>query len=352
MEGTEENNLQEEQTTNEASAAAENQAAENVSQEPNRDEMVASYLKEKGFEFESIDDLRKPIEKIVEKEVNPYADILDDEDKAYLTFKKDNPGLGRKEFEALNKDYDAVPSLELARERVRREAGNNSLTNEQIDEYLEGELGISLEDIDGRGEIKLSSFAKQLRDEKKAEQEKYRKPAENKQPSENPQQNGELVQLDNGAVMPKAAYEKMVADHQKNIEEAKEAVKQVKSTSFKLKVDDNGVERELEYTYDYAQEDTDGMSSIISDVQGTIEKTFKTDKGLNHGELAEGMLWGFNKKFREKAISDIASKVRAEAVEEVMKAVGNHNFNPQQPIQQQQKEGVKMVSFADIMNRM
>jgi hypothetical protein len=72
---------------------------------------------------------------VQEKIVDPWENVIDDEDRQYLQFKKET-GRGRKDFDSLNVDYDTVSSLDLARERVRKESGQ-SFTNEQADLYLE-----------------------------------------------------------------------------------------------------------------------------------------------------------------------------------------------------------------------
>ena len=129
------------------------------------EELAFKFLKQsKGLEVESFDDLLKP------KEVNPYDGVLDDEDKAYLNFKKET-GRSRKDFEALNANLDEIPKIDLARERVRIETGLN-LSNEQIDEYIADELGIDLEDMRASDQIKLAAYTKSILEIKKAEQEK------------------------------------------------------------------------------------------------------------------------------------------------------------------------------------
>jgi hypothetical protein len=63
----------------------------------------------------------------------------------------------------LNVDYDTVSSLDLARERVRKESGQ-SFTNEQADLYLERKLGIDLSDLSDLQDydnIELASFLNQ-----------------------------------------------------------------------------------------------------------------------------------------------------------------------------------------------
>ncbi len=355
-----ENNTQEENVNNEAVVQTEENTQHQVTdnnpepgsddnQHPSFDEQLKAWAKQNGREIENVNDLLKPVEveKEITKEVNPYDSILDDEDKAYLEYKKET-GRGRKDYEALKQDWDKAPSLELARERVRRETSASNLTDAQIDEYLQEELGIDIEEGGVRTDIKLASFAKPIRDEKKAEQEKYRKPVENKQP-ETTAAKQEYVTLPDGAVMRKADYEARVASVQKFKEEAKEAVKAVVPATFKISVDENGSVRELNYSYEYGEQDMQEMVSIVSDTDSVIKKRYETEQGFNHKSFAEDMLWS-DPKFREKAISDLANKTRAEAIEETMKLVGNHNYKTAEPLPKQTREGVKVVPVNEAFN--
>ena len=305
------------------------------------DEVAFNHLKKsKGLEVESFDDLLKP------KEVNPYEDVLDDDDKAYLNFKKET-GRSRKDFEALNANLDEIPKIDLARERVRRESGIN-LTNEQIDEYLTDELGIDLEDMRASDQIKLASYTKSILEERKAEQEKYRTPAENKQQpeakKENTQQN-EYVTLENGAVMLKSQYENLVNTRQQEISKAKEAVNSVTNSDFKITIDDKGTPKEMNFAYEYSEEDKQSMVSIVSDIDGVVTSRYGSEKGFDHKRFAEDMQWS-DPKFREKAIASLLHKAIASNTEEVLKERGNVNFT-NDSLQKQAKEGVNIVSMAD-----
>lgn len=316
-------------------------------QQPTQAEIATAYLRENGFTFETIEDLKKTPEKIVEtKEVNPYEGLIDDEDKAYFDYKKET-GRSRKEFEALNSNLDELPRINLARERVRKETGL-SLTNEQVDEYLADTLGIDLEDMSSSDQVKLAKFTKEILDEKKAEQEKYRKPVENKSTPANQEAQKEYVKLTNGSVMLKSDFEAMENNRLTAIQEAKEAVNSVTASSFKVVVNDNGTDKELNYSYEYSDEDRHSMVSVVSDIDGVMEKRYRSEKGFNHGQFAEDMTWS-DPKFREKAIASIVHKAIAENTEEVMKANGNFNFNSNQPLQRQNKDGVKMVSVKDAL---
>lgn len=305
------------------------------------EELAFKFLKQsKGLEVESIDDLLKP------KEVNPYEDVLDDEDKAYLNFKKET-GRSRKEFEALNANLDEIPKIDLARERVRKETGLN-LSNEQIDEYIADELGIDLEDMRASDEIKLAAYTKSILEEKKAEQAKYRTPIESKQqPETKPEttQKEEYVTLENGAVMLKSQYDNLVNTRQQEILKAKEAVNSVTNSDFKITIDDKGTPKEMNFTYEYSEEDKHSMVSIVSDIDGVVRTRYSSENGFDHKRFAEDMQWS-DPKFRDKAITSLLHKAIAKNTEEILKERGNVNFS-QDPLPRQTKDGVKIVSMTD-----
>lgn len=307
------------------------------------DEVAFNHLKKsKGLEVESFDDLLKP------KVVNPYEDVLDDDDKAYLNFKKET-GRSRKDFEALNANLDEIPKIDLARERVRKETGLN-LTNEQIDEYIADELGVDLEDMRASDQIKLAAYTKSILEQKKAEQEKYRTPSENKQQPEAKKenaQNNEYVTLENGAVMLKSQYENLVNTRQQEISKAKEAVNSVTNSDFKITIDDKGTPKEMNFAYEYSEEDKQSMVSIVSDIDGVVANRYGSEKGFDHKRFAEDMQWS-DPKFREKAIASLLHKAIASNTEEVLKERGNVNFT-NEPLQKQAKEGVKIVSMKDAL---
>lgn len=288
----------------------------------------------------------KVVEKIIEKVVNPYEDLMDDEDKAYFNFKKET-GRSRKDFEALNSNLDEIPKIDLARERVRKESGIN-LTNEQIDEYIADELGIDLEDMSASNQIKLAAYTKSILEERKAEQEKYRTPIENKQQAEakneNTQQN-EYVTLENGAVMLKSQYDNLEKTRQQAILQAKEAVNSVTNSDFKITIDDKGTPKEMNFAYEYSEEDKQSMVSIVSDIDGVVASRYGSENGFDHKRFAEDMQWS-DPKFREKAIASLLHKAIASNTEEVLKERGNINFT-NNPLPRQTREGVKFVSMSD-----
>jgi hypothetical protein len=164
---------------------AETKGIENTVPTPTAftEEDFLNYAKSKGKEVKSFEELFLEKEPVVqEKIINPWEDILDDEDKQYLTYKKET-GRSRKDFDNLNTDYDSISSLDLAREKVRNESGQK-LTDEQADLFLERKLGVDLSDLNDLEDydnIELATFSKSLREEKKLEQQKYKQPITSKQ---------------------------------------------------------------------------------------------------------------------------------------------------------------------------
>lgn len=357
-EGNEENITQTgEVGANAGSAGAETNQEQQTVEMPTWQQEAINYAKEQGREVSNFDDLLKPFEVQVEKpvevvkEVNPYEGILDEDDKAYFEYKK-TTGNGRKEYDALNKNWDEVSKLELARERVRKENGLPNLSNDDADSYLSEQLGIDdINDLSGNDNIKLSGYAKPIIDAKKAEQEKYRQPAQNNiAPHPDNTAQPEYVKLPNGALMGKAQYEAEQSAAAENVKQAVEAVKTVKAADFKFSVDDNGNVRDVAIPYEYSEQDVQNMASFVSDITGTINKRYNTENGFNHAAFGEDMQWS-DKNFREKAISTIAARVRAEAIEETMKRNGNHSFTPDKPIDKQTTEGVRQTTYAEIARR-
>ena len=304
--------------------------------------------KENGRDVESVDDLWKPfeVEKIVEKEVNPYDSVLDAEDRQYLDFKKET-GRSRKDFEALNQDYDKVNPLILARELIRR-GSDEDLSNDEIDEHLEEKFNINLsnpDSLDKFDKITLNNFVKSLRDEKKAEQEKYKQPLPPKEISSYE----DVVLLDNGFSMKRADYEAMATANQLHIKEAIEAVNSVAPSTFKFTVEEDGVARELSYSHELSTEDKQRLVSLVSDVSGYMEKKYRAESGFKHIDFEEDAVW-MDKEFRGKAISAMLQASRAEAIEELLKTGNNVNFS-RQPLQldNKQREGVKTVPVGQLL---
>lgn len=293
------------------------------------EESVLSFLRDRGRDVSSIDDLfnvPEP-EKIIEtKEVNPWEDVLDEEDRAYLEYKKET-GRSRAEFEALQKNLDDISPLEFAREQVIKESGIK-LSKEQIDEYLENKLGISdINDLTTSDLIELSKYGKPVKDSRIEEQNKFRKPLEKKH-TEEPKNNkfdDEFVQLANGTFMKKSDFEIAQQNQAKHNEMLKEAVNSVTATSFKVMVEENGEQRELAYSYDYSDNDRGSAMSIVSDLEKFVQENYQTENGFDYPKFLEDSFW-LSRRNRENVMASIVNKARAEAIEETLKARGNVNF--------------------------
>lgn len=278
------------------------------------DDLVREYLSKDPEKFK---DIFKP----EVKEVNPYEDLLDDEDKEYFAIKKQNPTLTRRQFAKLKTNYDEISALELSREKVIKESGIKNLSVDKIDEHLEAELGIDLKDMSASDEIKLARYAKSLRDEYKAEQAKYKAPVEKTEPQAKP----EYVKLDNGSVMLKGDYEKQLVNQQKHIEDAKEAVNSVTGSSFKIVVGEGDDKKELNYDYEFSEKDKQSLLADVSDLS-KVMSAYQTKDGYNHKQFNEDLFW-LKASNREKAIASIVNKAIAENTEEVLKARGNVSFD-------------------------
>lgn len=314
---------------------------------PSIEDQFKEWAAGKGRQVENLDDLFVPVEKVVEKVVDPWEGVISDRDKAYLTYKKET-GRDWEDYQALQKNWDETPALELARERVKRDTGLN-LSADKIDEYLEEKLGVDLSDLESaKTQIELSAYTKALRDEKKAEQEKYKLPAENKTApaQQQPFNSDDYVTVGN-SIMKKADFEAAQKDRERFIEGAKAAADSVTQATFKVTFDDKGTQVEKPYTYEYSNDDRHSMVSAGSDLNG-IMKNYVTDTGFDHKRFNEDVFW-LNPQNREKAFASVIHKAIAENTMEVLGERGNVNFDGQPRLQQQTKDGVKTVSVADLV---
>lgn len=351
-----------ENNTNDATSEVENQetikvvtpvvTAEEVKSDlttqPTKAEIATSYLRENGIDFENIEDFKKSREKVVEtKEVNPYEGLMDENDKAFYAYKKET-GRGRKDFEALNVNLDELPRIDLARERVRKETGLK-LSDEEVDEYITDALGIDLDEMSTSDKVKLASYTKDTLEARKVEQEKFRSPSENKPENQNPAIKNEYHRLPNGSVMKKADFEIMENNRLQEIEKAKEALNSVTASTFKIIVDENGTNRELNFDYEYSEDDKHSMLSVFSDIDAEMKNRYSSEKGFDHKQFLEDRFWD-NKPQREKAIASIVHKALAQRTEELMKEQGNFNFNSNAPLHRNESSG-KIMTFKEIYNR-
>jgi hypothetical protein len=314
------------------------------------DEGVFQYLKDKGYEGSTIEDIFVKPEPVIEtKEVNPWQDVMDEGDVAYLTYKKET-GRGRKEYESLQTNLDEVSPLEFARQQVINESGMK-LSKEQIDEYLESELGIDdLSELNTSDLVKLSKYGKPIKDARLEEQSKYRQPLPKTEVPQNQNTNqDEYVQLANGTFMKKSDFETAQQNQINHNKMVQEAVNSVTATSFKIAIDDNGEQKELNYDYNYSDTDRSSAVSMVTDLGKYVQDTYQSEQGFNHKRFAEDVFW-LDPKNRETVINSIAHKVRAEAIEEVMKQRGNVDYtNRNNNLSNQEKP--KIMTVKEIFNQ-
>lgn len=333
--------------TAEEIAAASAAALENKS--PLTFDAVKAFLTENGFtrDVSSVEDLMKPetVEKTVEKEVNPWESILDDEDKKYFDYKKET-GRSRKDFEFLQKDINSLDLIDLSIQQIKKDTGLD-LTKDKAIEYLENKFNIDLTsnaELDTTSIIELTKFSKPTKEELIGLQEKYAKPSDNKPQPQNTN-NGipeDIVVLENGTMMKKDAYQELVDSHTKHIEAVKNSVNGVTESQVKVSFDDNGSKVELSYGYEYSNDDKQSMVSAVSDLNSYIAKNYGTEHGLNHKQLTEDAFW-LNPKNREKAIGSMINKAVAENTENLLKSEGNINFEQRSLHNAKNQEGVKIV---------
>lgn len=296
--------------------------------ELNDDAILAYFKEKKGKELTSLDELFKEPEQVADP-----LEGLSDETLQFIKYSKET-GRDYKDFQALNRDIDKVSTLELARERAIAISGGK-LNKDEVDGYLEKKLNIDLSDpeqLEKYDEIDLEAYVGDYRKEFKANQEKYKQPIERKEQKGGP----EMLTLDDGSLMEKAVYEKMVNDRKTYLAESKKAQDNITASTFEVTIDDNGNELKMNIPFEFGKNDKHNMLSYSSDTNEFINKNFATDGKLDHAKLQKG-LWFSLPENQGKVISAAVNKARAEWVEEAMKESTNANFNTKKIPSEQQK---------------
>lgn len=303
------------------------------------DDEFLSWAKTKSGreDINTIDELFKPkeieVEKEVIKEVNPYADIMDEDTEQYLKFRKDT-GRSRQEFEFIKTDFDTKPAIDLAIEKARVDSGMN-LTKDQAIAYLERKLSVSLDDlqnIDIADEVELNAFVKPYKDELKSQKEKYLQPLENR-PNGSGLDMEKYIVLEDGSYVPKEAVEKhkQLQDQQTQLrdqylENNKASVNEVTEAKFKMVLDENGTQKEIPIDYTYSDDDRQKMLSLTNDTEKIVRaKYYGQDGKFNHTAFNEDMAWS-DREFRGKAINAIANQLFAEFKESQRTSDNNIDF--------------------------
>ncbi len=327
------------QATGDDGASGEGAGAGTVTSDDYDDSKVLDFFLKKGKTIASIDDLFKEPEP---KTVNPYENISA-KAKGFLDYHTET-GRDIEDYQKLQQDISKISDLDLARERVRQDTGN-TFTNEQIDSYLEKKLQIDLSDLENldiADQIELQAYAKSVREQKIADQQKYKEPIEVTNPNPDKQIIGDdMIRLESGEVMKKEVYQKILSDRQNYLDGLKNSADKITGSSFEIKVDDNGTEKVLAYSYDFSKEDKQQMLASAEDLSNTVKTLFQTEEGFNHPALIEAMFW-INPVNKGKAIAAIVHKALAERTEELMKAEGNINLGNNSDLPTS-KDGKKVV---------
>jgi len=330
--------------TNEGTAAGEGNAAAEQAAIPTEpsEESVIKYFASKGRSVEKLDDLF--VEKV--KEVNPYENTSD-ELKQILAYQKET-GRGVKDYFKLQENIDDRPLVDLALEKVRNEVGG-TFSPEDLTAYLEDALAIDLSgDLTPTETVKLTKFVKDYKEQLKADQEKYKTPVA-KAP-EAKADTVEMITLADGQQVAKSVFEAHEKTRQIYLNDIKEAVNSVAASSIKIEFDNNGVKEELTYSYDYDANDHQNMVAIAEDLDQTVTKLFRTEKGFNHQDFIEST-WFLDRTNREKWAAALVNKARAEAITELTKAENNVNFNRDGMPKQAGNPNVRIVPIKELLNR-
>ncbi|SED10524.1 hypothetical protein SAMN04489761_4290 [Tenacibaculum sp. MAR_2009_124] len=286
----------------------------------------------------------KEVEKIVEKTVNPYEGLMDQNDLNYFEFKK-NTGRSRKEHDFIQKDLDSVPDLDWVKKKLQRIDPNRKITNEEVNEYLEHKLNVDLADEDKSqfNNYEIKNFIKDIKEESKKLQEEYKKPTENYIPN---QQQEDIVTLENGQKMFKSQYETLMNERKEYVDLVKQGVSSATSLAVESIIENNGEKMPLNFTYEFTDDDRHSMLSDASDVDGFLKKNFMGEKGLDHQRLATFIHKGMHfDKYMEMAMKE----VRARTLEEFISNSNNEDFT-QKEIKKNKTKKDGYGSFPDKQN--
>ena len=302
------------------------------------DDAVLEYLKSKGKEVNSIDDLFKEPEPVQD----PFEG-LSQEVKDIIKFSKETNGRPLKDWLELNKDYSSMSPIELARAKAEKET-KGKLSKEDLDLYLEKKLNIDLTDPDKLDKfdlIEIENYSEDYLNQKLSDKEKYKTPLEKRQDAE------ELVELDNGLKIHKGSLEELQNQRRTFVDAVKKSADSITDFNIKIKVDDNGSVQEYDIPYEYSKDDKHKMVSYSSDINETVNKLFGTSEGFNYKALNESVPW-IDPEYREKKITAIVHKALAQRTEEIM--AEEHNINFGKKTMPDSKDGKKIVPIPGTTN--
>lgn len=253
---------------------------------------------------------------------------VDPKTQAFLDWQK-KTGRSIDEYNERNRDLSALSPLEIARDRIRKENEDLSLSESEIEILLQDELGFDPTDpdLDTRESVAFKKFyGKHLKALQEAQKE-YDTPVEGHQPKaapETPQpQEGEVVKLSNGVEVSAEEYQRQRSEY---LAQREESLKELGKENFKVTFDGKDGKREYDYSYDYQDQDRHSMLSITEDV-GNILNTYQSETGeFDHASFNKD-LWWTRPENRNKAISAIIAKVRSDVIDEQISQRRNLNFD-------------------------
>lgn len=156
-----------------------------------------------------------------------------------------------------------------------------------------------------------------------AEQEKYKTPLAKENPNST---EVETITLEDGTKIEKKVYE----DHQKlrqaYFQDIQVAVDSVAKTSLSVEFDNAGKKETLTFDYEHDADDKKNMISLSADVDETIKRLCRTEKGFDYEKFAKG-LFRFDQSNWEKEVSAIVNKAIADTTLRLQQNDDNINFN-------------------------
>jgi hypothetical protein len=301
------------------------------------DEKVLSYLRGKGKEVESLDAL-------FSDKTDSISDLLDDDDKDYLEFKRQTGG-SRKDYEASKIDYDSLDRKDVLRDQVRGQVGFE-ISDEDLDELIEDKFGIPMGADEGEMSIKerfeLYERTNAYIESKKSEQSKLKVKKTDKV--------DEKVKLEDGREVLKSEYDKMIADRNQYLDSNKDSVNRVSESSLSIGIDiGDGNKVEVEAVYKFDKDDKHRMLESTNDLGRYINENFTTDKGYNHDSLNENMAW-FDPKIRAKMLNTLVESAWSQGADYMLGKKGNVNLTSSKSLPKQAQKGVKIVPLNELMN--
>lgn len=273
------------------------------------EDAVRAFLKEKyGKDVEDVSTLFKESEAVVD----PFEG-LSDEAKQFLQYNKET-GRSYNEYQSLNRDVEALTPLDIAREKAIKQSGGQ-LTSADVDAYLEKKLNIDLsnpKELEKFDLIELNTFGGDYKNQLLEDKKKYSSPIK-KQAVDT-----DMVQLENGQAMTKAAYDAAVLQRNQYLEDIQKASDKITASSYDVKIDDNGVEKVIPLSYEYSKQDVLDMASTASDIDTAFAKLFSNEQGgIDHAKLQEG-LWRADPNNFGKIVNAFVHKALAKQAEEFM----------------------------------